>query len=71
VAICGKSLDPVFKGLDMCRRGWWNYFRLTEAGYILKELKTCDFGVLFGSNGRTLMPEYEILKSSASTTNTL
>lgn len=37
---CGKSLDQVIKELNMYLRGWWNYFRLTEAKYILKSLKT-------------------------------
>ena len=37
---CGKSLAQVVKELNMYLRGWWNYFRLTEAKYILKSLKT-------------------------------
>jgi group II intron reverse transcriptase/maturase len=36
----GKSLDQVVKELNMYFRGWWNYFRLTEARHILKLLKT-------------------------------
>jgi len=37
---CGKSLRQVIKELNMYFRGWWNYFRLTEAKYVLKSLKT-------------------------------
>lgn len=37
---CGKSLNQVIKELNMYLRGWWNYFRLVEARYILKSLKT-------------------------------
>jgi RNA-directed DNA polymerase len=36
----GRSLAQVIKELNMYFRGWWNYFRLTEAKYILKSLKT-------------------------------
>lgn len=36
----GKSLRQVIKELNMYLRGWWNYFRLIEARYILKALKT-------------------------------
>jgi len=36
----GKSLDQVIKELNMYLRGWWNYYRLIEARYILKSLKT-------------------------------
>jgi RNA-directed DNA polymerase len=36
----GKSLDQVVKELNMYLRGWWNYFRIAEARYILKALKT-------------------------------
>ena len=37
---CGKSLYQVVKELNMYLRGWWNYFRLAEARYMLKALKT-------------------------------
>ena len=37
---CGKSLRQVIKELNMYLRGWWNYYRLIEARYILKALKT-------------------------------
>ena len=37
---CGKSLTQVVKELNMYLKGWWNYFRLAEARYILKALKT-------------------------------
>jgi group II intron reverse transcriptase/maturase len=37
---CGKSLYQVVKELNMYLRGWWNYFCLAEARYILKALKT-------------------------------
>lgn len=37
---CGKSLKQVIKELNMYLRGWWNYYRLIEARYILKALKT-------------------------------
>lgn len=37
---CGKSLDQIVKELSTYLRGWWNYFRLTEARHILKALKT-------------------------------
>jgi group II intron reverse transcriptase/maturase len=36
----GKSLYQIIKELNMYFRGWWNYFCLTEARYILKPLKT-------------------------------
>ena len=36
----GKSFDQVIKELNMYLRGWWNYFRLIKARYILKSLKT-------------------------------
>ena len=35
---CGKSLDQVIKGLNQYLKGWWNYYRLTEAKYIFKSL---------------------------------
>jgi len=37
---CGKSLHQIIKELNMYLRGWWNYFRLTEARHMLKALKT-------------------------------
>jgi len=36
----GKSLRQVIKELNLYIRGWWNYYRLIEARYILKALKT-------------------------------
>lgn len=36
----GKSLDQVIKELNQYFHGWWGYFRLTEAKYFLKSLKT-------------------------------
>jgi RNA-directed DNA polymerase len=36
---CGKSLKQIIKELNMYLRGWWNYFHLIEARYILKSLK--------------------------------
>ena len=36
----GKSLDQVIKELNQYVHGWWGYFRLTEATYFLKSLKT-------------------------------
>jgi RNA-directed DNA polymerase len=36
----GKSLRQVIKELNLYNRGWWNYYRLIEARYILKALKT-------------------------------
>jgi len=36
---CGKSLNQVVKELNRYLRGWWNYFHLIEARYILKSLK--------------------------------
>ena len=35
----GKSLHQVIQELNRYFRGWWNYFRLTEAGSFLKGLK--------------------------------
>jgi RNA-directed DNA polymerase len=37
---CGKSLHQIIKELNMYLKGWWNYYRLIEARYILKSLKT-------------------------------
>jgi hypothetical protein len=36
----GKSLWQVIQELNQYFRGWWNYFRLTEAKSFLKGLKT-------------------------------
>jgi RNA-directed DNA polymerase len=36
----GKSLQQVIKELNMYLIGWWNYYCLTEARYVLKSLKT-------------------------------
>jgi RNA-directed DNA polymerase len=35
---CGKSLDQVIKELNQYLKGWWNYYRLTEARYLFKSL---------------------------------
>ena len=35
---CGKSLDQIIKELNQYLKGWWNYYRLTEAKYIFKSL---------------------------------
>lgn len=35
---CGKSLQQVIEQLNQYLRGWWNYYRLTEARHILKSL---------------------------------
>ena len=35
---CGKSLQQVIEQLNQYLRGWWNYYRLTEARYIFKSL---------------------------------
>jgi hypothetical protein len=35
----GKSLWQVIQELNQYFRGWWNYFRLTEAKSFLKGLK--------------------------------
>lgn len=35
---CGKSLQQVIEKLNEYLRGWWNYYRLTEARYIFKSL---------------------------------
>lgn len=35
---CGKSLYQIIEKLNEYLRGWWNYYRLTEAKYILKAL---------------------------------
>jgi len=37
---CGKSLYQIIKELNMYLRGWWQYFRLSEARHMLKALKT-------------------------------
>lgn len=35
---CGKSLDQIIKELNQYLKGWWNYYRLTEAKHIFKSL---------------------------------
>ncbi len=35
---CGKSLQQVIERLNQYLRGWWNYYRLTEARYLFKSL---------------------------------
>jgi RNA-directed DNA polymerase len=35
---CGKSLYRIIEELNNYLRGWWNYYRLTEARYIFKAL---------------------------------
>ncbi len=35
---CGKSLQQVIEQLNQYLRGWWNYYRLTEARHIFKSL---------------------------------
>lgn len=35
---CGKSLQQVIENLNQYLRGWWNYYRLTEARHIFKSL---------------------------------
>jgi len=37
---CGKSLNQVIEKLNQYLRGWWNYYRLTEAKYIFKTLNS-------------------------------
>jgi RNA-directed DNA polymerase len=37
---CGKSLYQVIEDLNQYLRGWWNYYRLAEAKYILKALNS-------------------------------
>ncbi len=35
---CGKSLQQVIEQLNQYLRGWWNYYRLTEARHVFKSL---------------------------------
>ncbi len=35
---CGKSMTQIIEKLNLYLRGWWNYYRLTEARYIFKAL---------------------------------
>ncbi len=35
---CGRSLDQIIERLNRYLRGWWNYYRLSEARYIFKSL---------------------------------
>lgn len=35
---CGRSLAQIIDELNLYLRGWWNYYRLTEARYIFKSL---------------------------------
>ena len=37
---CGKSLYQIIEKLNQYLRGWWNYYRLTEAKYIFKTLNS-------------------------------
>ncbi|NDY74315.1 group II intron maturase-specific domain-containing protein [Desulfobacter hydrogenophilus] len=38
----GKSLWLVIQGLNQYFRGWWNYFRFTEAKSFLKRAQDLD-----------------------------
>jgi len=35
---CGKSMEQITDKLNMYLKGWWNYYRLTEARYTFKAL---------------------------------
>ena len=35
---CGKSIQQIIEKLNLYLKGWWNYYRLTEARYIFKAL---------------------------------
>ncbi len=37
---CGKSIQQVIEELNRYLRGWWNYYRVTEARFIFKSLNS-------------------------------
>ena len=37
---CGRSMKQIIDELNLYLKGWWNYYRLTEARYIFKALNS-------------------------------